>query len=147
MSSDNVTSYLLKPAASAAFAGAAAMAWRPGAQVVIGGNLVPLSLVVAGASFVASEVTELMNNYYFDHIPQVSALTYPMHTALAVGAQIGVVAAVENYLSPGLVGDQGLAEVAAICALSEVTSTYVANQFLRPWYEQMAGLNREDASY
>ena len=139
MSSDNVARYLLKPAASAAFAGAAAMAWRPGQQVVIGGKLMPLSLVVAGASFLASEVTELINHFLFDHIPQISMLSHPLHSALAVGTQIGVVAGVENYLSPGLVGDQGLPEVAAICALSEITSSYVTNEFLRPWYSQMTG--------
>ena len=139
MSVDYVTSYLLKPAASAAFAGAAAMAWRPGQQVIIGGKTVPLALVVAGASFLASEVSELINKNLFEHIPQIGALTHPMHTALAVGTQVAVVAGVENYLSPGLVGDQGLVEVVGICALSEITSTYVANEFLKPWYASMSG--------
>ena len=139
MSADNVVHYLLKPTASAAFAGAAAMAWRPGQQVNIGGQAVPLALVVAGASFLASEVTELINHFLFDHIPQIRVLSHPLHSALAVGTQVGVVAGVENYLSPGLVGDQGLPEVATICALSEITSSYVTNEFLRPWYEQMTG--------
>ncbi len=139
MSVDYVTSYVLKPAASAAFAGAAAMAWRPGQQVIISGKTMPLALVVAAASFLASEVSELINKNLFEHIPQISALSHPMHTALAVGAQVGVVAGVENYLSPGLVGDQGLAEVAGICLLSEITSTYVANEYLKPWYATMSG--------
>jgi hypothetical protein len=140
MSVDYVTSYVLKPAASAAFAGAAAIAWRGSGQMVnVGGKAVPLALVVAGASFLASEVSELINTYLFDHIPQIGALSHPMHTALAVGAQIGVVAGVENYLAPGLVGEQGLAEVAGICLLSEITSTYVVNEYLKPWYATMSG--------
>ncbi len=95
--------------------------------------------MVAGAFFLASEISELINHYLFEHIPQINALSHPMHSALAIGAQVGVVAGVENYLSPGLVGDQGLLEVAGICALSEITSTYVANEFLKPWPVQMTG--------
>ena len=147
MSVDNVARYLLKPASSAAFAGAAAMAWRPGQNVNVGGNIVPLSLVVAGAAFVASEVTELINHYLFEHIPQISALTHPMHTALAIGTQVGVVSGVENYLSPGLIGDQGLPEVVGICALSEITATYVTREFLLPWYAQMSGATSSSDSY
>jgi hypothetical protein len=139
MSADSVSKYVLKPASFAAVSGAAAMAWRPGAQVIMGDKKVPLALVCAGASFVASEVSELINDYLFDHIPQVRVLSHPMHSALNIGAQVGVVSGIESFLSPGLVGDQGVAEIAAYCALSEITATYLTDQFLRPWYETMSG--------
>ncbi len=137
--SDNATRYLLKPAAVAAVSGAAAAAWRPGTNVIIMGKTYPLALVVAGASFVASEVTELVNHYLFEHIPSVDLLQAPLHTGLAVGTQIGVVCAIENFLSPGLIGDQGLAEVAALCALGEVTGSYLASNWLHPWYDALTG--------
>jgi len=135
--SDNATRYLLKPAAVAAVSGAAAAAWRPGTNVIIMGKTYPLALVVAGASFVASEVTELVNHYLFEHISSINLLSAPLHTGLSIGTQVGVVCGIENFLSPGLIGDQGLPEVAALCALGEVAGTYLANEWLHPWYNSM----------
>jgi hypothetical protein len=139
MSVENVTKYVLKPASMAAVAGGAAAAWRPGAQVRVGDKAIPLPLVVAGATFLASEVSELINTYLFEHIPSISLLSAPLHTGLSIGVETGVVAAVENYLSPGLVGDLGLPELVAFAAGSEIAGNYLAKEWLAPWWSQMAG--------
>jgi len=136
---DTTARYLLKPAAVAAVSGAAAAAWRPGTNVIIMGQTYPLPLVVAGASFVASEVSELVNSYLLSHVPTPTLLTAPLHTGLNIGTQVGVVCAIENFLSPGLIGDQGLAEVAALCALGEVVGSYLTTNWLSGWYGAMSG--------
>jgi len=139
MSSEQVTKYALTPAAVGLVSGAAAMAWRPGQNVIIGDKTVPLALVVAGASAAATMVSELMNSYVFDHLPApINALGYPVHTALNVGVQTGAICAIENYLSPGLVGDQGLLEVAGICGVGFITGKYIATEWFAPWAAQMA---------
>ena len=134
---DTTARYLLKPAAVAAVSGAAAAAWRPGTNVLIMGQAYPLPLVVAGASFVASEVSELVNSYMFSHLPTPKLLEAPLHTGLNIGTQVGVVCAIENFLSPGLIGDQGLAEVAALCALGEVVGSYLTTNWLSGWYSAL----------
>jgi hypothetical protein len=96
----------------------------------------PLPLVVGALSFLASEVSEYVNSTVFEHIPQISALTHPMHSALNVGVIAGGVSALENFLSPGLVGDLGATQVIGIAALAEVSSTYLANEWLKPMYEK-----------
>jgi hypothetical protein len=107
--------------------------YRPGACVVIPGkDSVPLPMVVAGVTFVAAEVTALINDYLFPQIPQISILSAPLHTGLNIGVQIGVTAGLENYMSPGLVGDLGLTELALFAAGSEVASTYIVNELIRP---------------
>lgn len=135
MSTDQVTRFALKPASVALISGAAAMALRPGAQVIIGGSTYPLSLVVAGASFIASEVSEYVNSAVFSHIPRIGALSHPVHSALNVGVVAGSVVAVENFASPGLVGDLGVAEVVGVAALAEVAGSYLANEWLKPFWE------------
>lgn len=139
MPSDQVTKYVLTPAAVGLVSGAAAMAWRPGQQVIIGDKTVPLALVVAGASAAATLISEMVNCYVFDHIPEpINALGYPVHTALNVGVQTGAICAIENYLSPGLVGDQGLVEVAGVCALGFIAGKYLATEWLSPWAAQIS---------
>jgi hypothetical protein len=138
MSVENVTKYVLKPASMAVVAAGASAAWRPGATVYIGDKIVPLPLVIAGATFLASEVSELINTYLFEHIPSISLLSAPLHTGLSIGVQTGVVATVENYMSPGMVGEIGLAELAVFAAGSEIAGNYLAKEWLAPWYQQMA---------
>jgi len=132
MSTDQVTKFALKPASVALISGVAAMALRPGAEVIIGGGTYPLGLVVAGASFIASEVSEYVNSTVFSHIPQIGVLSHPVHSALNMGVVAG---AVENFASPGLVGDLGVAGVVGVAALAEVAGTYLANEWLRPMWE------------
>jgi hypothetical protein len=145
MSADTVTKYVLKPASMAAVAGGAVAAWRPGAQVRVGDKAIPLPLIVGGAVFLAGEVSELVNTYLFDHIPSISLLSAPLHTGLSIGVQTGVVAAVENYVSPGLVGDLGLPEIVAFAAGAEIAGNYLAKEWLLPYYRQMSGAS--DAMY
>jgi hypothetical protein len=135
MSTDQITRFALKPASVAAVSAAAAMALRPGAEVIIGGGTYPLSLVVAGASFLASEVSEYINSTVFPHIPRIGALSHPVHSALNMGVVAGGVAFVENYASPGLVGDLGIAEIVGVAALAEVAGTYISNEWLKPMWE------------
>lgn len=135
MSTDQFTRFALKPASVALISGAAAMALRPGAEVIFRGGAYPLGLVVAGATFIASEVSEYVNSAVFSHIPRIGALSHPVHSALNVGVVAGGVAAVENYASPGLVGDLGIAEIVGVAALAEVAGTYLANEWLKPMYE------------
>lgn len=137
MSSDQVTRFLLKPASVAAVSAGAVAVWRPSASVKMFGGKYPLPLVVGGISFFVSELSEYINSSVFEHIPQISALSHPLHSALNVAVIAGGVATVENFLSPGLVGQLGAAEVVGVAALAEVSSTYLANEWLRPWYEKM----------
>jgi hypothetical protein len=138
MSSDTVARYVLKPAAMAATAAALSAVWRPGTQALVSGKAVALPLVVAGATFAGAELAALTNAYLFEHLPLIpKALQYPAHTALNVGVVTGGIVGIENFFSPGLVGDQGLAEVAAIAALSELVSSYVTTEWLQRWYEDL----------
>ena len=140
MSTDQVTRFALKPASVATISGVAAMVLRPGAEVIIGGSTYPLGLVVAGATFIASEVSEYVNSHVFEHIPRIGALSHPVHSLLNMGVVAGGVAAVENFASPGLVGDLGIAEVVGVAALAEVAGTYLANEWLKPlWDTSNAG--------
>ena len=140
MSANQFTKYALTPVAVGLVSGAAAMAWRPGQNVVIGDKTVPLSLVIAGASAAATLLSELVNSYVFENLPEpLTAIGYPVHTALNIGVQTATICGIENYLSPGLVGDQGVLEVAGICGLGFITGKYVATEWLAPWYGQMTG--------
>lgn len=135
MSVDQVTRFGLKPASVAFVAGAAALAYRPGAKAIVFGAEYPLPLVVAGASFIASEVAEFFSSIVNVDIPQLGLLSHPAHTAVNVGVLSGGVAAVENFISPGLVGDLGAAEVIGVSALAEVTGTFLANEWLKPMWQ------------
>lgn len=129
--------YLVKPACAAGIVAAGAAMWRPGAQVAVPGvGAVPLPVVAAGATFVASEVCSLINDYLFPHIPVINAFEAPVHTALNVGAMAAVTAAAENYYSPGLVGDLGLTEIGAFAAIAEMGSTYLSDQWIIPTYNK-----------
>ncbi len=137
-SSDQVTRYFLKPASVAAVSAGAVAFMVPNMQVkipMLSGNY-SLPLVVGAASFLVSELSEYINHTVFEHIPQISALSHPLHTALNVGVISGGVAAIENLVSPGLVGDLGVGQIVGIAALAEVSSTYLANEWLRPMYEK-----------
>lgn len=141
MNQDNAyRNYLLKPATMAGVVAAGSAIWRPGGQVLIPGSstTVPLPLVAAGATFLAAEAAALMNAYLFNHIPVISAMEAPAHTLVNIGTVMAGTAAVENYVSPGLVGDLGLAELGAMSALSEVTSTYIVDQYLMPMWNKYA---------
>lgn len=135
MDSDTYTKYLVKPAVMGALVAAGVMAYRPGAMVVMKGrDGVSLAMVAGGATVIAAEACALINDYLFPHIPKISLISAPLHTALNVGAQVGVTAALENYISPGLVGDVGITELVAFAAAAEVGSTYLVDQWLRPMY-------------
>ena len=136
-SPDSMTRYGIKPAAVASISATAAALYRPGAHVLIAGQAWPLPVLVGAATFAASELVELVNSYLFEHIPVISILSAPMHTGLSIGMLTGVVAGVENQFSPGLVGDLGLPEIAAFAAASEIGGTYLTNQWLSPWMQQM----------
>jgi hypothetical protein len=132
--------YLLKPAAASAIAGGAAYMWRGNAPVLIpGAGTVSFPLLVAGGTFVASEVAALINDYLFPHIPVINAVQAPMHTALNVGAVAAVTAGVENFYSPGLSSEQGLGEIGMLAAAAEVGSTYICDEWLIPMYNQWTG--------
>jgi hypothetical protein len=138
-SSDQVTRYFLKPASVAAVSATAVAIAVPNMNVkipMLSGDY-SLPLVVGVASFLVSELSEYINHTVFEHIPQISALSHPLHTGLNVGVIAGGVAAVENLVSPGLVGDLGLGKIVGIAALAEVSSTYLAHEWLKPYYEKM----------
>jgi len=138
MSSDHLTRFLFKPASVAAVSSVAVAYMVPNMAVkipMLSGNY-SLPLVVGVLSFVVSEVSEYVNSTVFEHIPQISALSHPMHSALNVGVIAGGVSALENLVSPGLVGDLGVAEVVGIAALAEVSSTYISHEWLKPLYER-----------
>ena len=129
--------YLLNPAAMAGAVAAGAAFWRPGATVIIpGGQAMPLPLVAAGATFLAAEAAALINTYLFPHIPVINAVSAPAHTALNIGVVVAGTAAVENFMSPGLVGDLGLTELVAFGALSEVSSTYLVDEWVIPMMQK-----------
>ena len=133
MDQSTTTKYLIKPAVMAAIVAAGALAYRPGATVIVSGSKdVPLPLVAAGATFLAAEACALINDYLFPHIPQISILSAPLHTGLNVGAQIAVTAGIENYMSPGLVGDLGITELAVFATAAEVGSQYLVDQWILP---------------
>jgi len=118
---------------------AAAMAYLPGATVNVGDKQIPLALFAAGASFAASLLSEAVNSYVFEHIPQISVLSHPLHSALNVGVQTGAICLIDNTLAPGLVGELGLPQIALAAAGAEMAGGYLANEWLKPWYEQMSG--------
>jgi hypothetical protein len=133
MESDTTSKYLIKPAVMAAIVAAGALAYRPGALVQIPGSSdVPLPVIAAGVTFVAAEVCALVNEYLFPHIPQLSIISAPLHSGLNIGVQIGVTAALENYISPGLVGDLGLTELAVFATGAEIGSQYIVDQWITP---------------
>ena len=142
MDPSTTTKYVIKPAVMAGIVGVGALLYRPGANVVIAGSSdVPLPLVAAGATFLAAEACALMNEYLFEHIPQISVLSAPLHSGLNIGVQMGVTAGIENYISPGLVSDLGLTELAVFAACAEIGSQYLTdmwiNPMLRSWQQQM----------
>jgi len=119
--------------------GATAALFGTNAQINIFGRSMSLAVVTAGFSAVASLGSELVNSYVFEHIPQISAISHPMHTALGVGVQTAVICGLESQFAPGLVEAQGLPTVVGICALGVVTGSYLSREWLRPWYQQMLG--------
>ena len=140
MSDDNVTRYALKPLSVGLVAGAAATTLDYGSQaLVFGDKVLPLPVVVAGVGALASLGAELINSYVFDHIPSISALSHPLHTGVTIGAQVGMICAIENTVSPGLVGDLGLTKIAGVAAVAEVGGNYLAKEWLAPWWVQMRG--------
>ena len=141
MSSEQVTKFALKPAVVAGVTAVAAMVYLPGATVNVGSQQIPLALFAAGASFAASLLSEAVNSNVFEHIPQISVLSHPLHTALNVGVQTGTVCLIDNFFAPGLVGELGIGQIALVAAGAEVAGGYFANEWLRPWYEQMYGSN------
>jgi hypothetical protein len=133
MDSENYSKYFLKPAVMAAIVAGGAAMYRPGSMVKIpGSKSVSLPLVVAGVTFIAAEASALVNEYLFPQIPQITLLAAPLHTGLTIGVQVGVTAGLENYISPGLVGDLGLTELTVFAAGAEVASTYLVNEWIRP---------------
>ena len=140
MSEDNVTRYALKPLSVGLVAGAAAASLDYGSQaLVFEDKIVALPLVVAGVGALATFGAELINSYVFDHIPSISALSHPMHTGLTIGAQVGMICAIDNTISPGLVSDLGLTKIAGIATVAEVGGNYLAKEWLKPAYQQMVG--------
>jgi hypothetical protein len=142
MDQSTTTKYLIKPAVMAGIVAVGALAYRPGATVIIAGSSnVPLPLVAAGATFLAAEACALINEYLFPHIPQLSVLSAPLHTGLNVGAQIAVTAGIENYMSPGLVGDLGITELAVFATGAEIGSQYLVDMWINPmmrsWEQQV----------
>ena len=134
---DPTRSYLLKPAAAAGIVAAGVAMWRPDAQVNIPGmGNYPLPLVAAGATFVASEVTALINHYLLPHVPIISAFEAPAATAMNVGTVAAVAALVENTVSPGLLQDVGLAEITAFSLAAEVGSTYLVDEWVMPMWNR-----------
>lgn len=125
--------YIAKPAVMAAITAGGAAMYHPGCMVYIPGRSnVPLPVVVAGVTFIAAEVSALVNTYLFPHIPSITALEAPAHTALTIGVQTAVTAAVENTISPGLVGDIGLAELAGFAVVAEIGSSYIVDHWITP---------------
>lgn len=138
MSSDHVTRFFFKPASVAVVSSAAVAYMVPNMSVkipMLAGDY-PLPLVVGAVSFLVSELSEYVNSTVFEHIPQISALSHPLHSALNVGVMAGGVSALENLISPGLVGDMGATQIVGIAALAEISSTYLANEWLKPLYEK-----------
>ena len=138
MSSDHVSRFFFKPASVAVVSSAAVAYMVPDMTVkipMLSGDY-PLPLVVGALSFVASELSEYVNSTVFEHITQISALSHPMHSALNVGVIAGGVSALENLVSPGLVGDMGMAQILGIAALAEISSTYLVSEFFKPMYEK-----------
>lgn len=134
MDPNYVCKYVAKPAIMAAITAGGAAMYHPNAKVYIFGRdqEVPLPLVVAGVTFIAAEVSALVNTYLFPHIPSVSALEAPLHTGLTIGVQTAVTAVVENTLSAGLAGDVGIVELVGFATLAEVGSTYIVDQWITP---------------
>src|SRR5438105_461363 len=125
---DPYRNYMVKPVTAGAIAAAAAMAWRGNVDVDIPGiGLYPLPVVAGVATFVGSQMTSLINDYLFPHIPVVSVLQYPAHAALNVAANVATTRTIENYLSPGLVSDLPLTEVTAFCAVAEMGASYLTD--------------------
>lgn len=133
MDPNYVCKYVAKPAIMAAITAGGASLYNPGGMVYIPGRgNVPLPIVVAGVTFIAAEVSALVNTYLFPHIPSISALEAPAHTALTIGVQTAVTAAVENTISPGLVGDLGLPQLLGCAVVAEIGSTYIVDHWITP---------------
>lgn len=133
MNSNTSQKYFIKPSVMAGITAAGAAMYRPGAEVRIPGyGDVPLPIVVAGVTFLAAEISAFINDQVFAHIPQIDILEAPMHTSLTIGVQTAVTAAVENFISPGLVGDLGITELVVFAAIAEVGSTYLCDKWINP---------------
>lgn len=130
--------YLLKPACNAAVAAAGAAAWHPGIKVKVPGMAsMPLPLLAAGATFAATALAQLINDQLFSHIPVINAWEAPAHTALNIGTITAGSAAIENWMSPSLVGkDIPLIEVGIFAAASEVAGTYLCDDLLIPMWQK-----------
>ena len=135
MNTDTYTKYLVKPAVMAGMVAGGIAMYRPGTMIrVPGGGTMPLTVVAAGATFAAAEVCALINDYLFPQIPQITLLSAPLHTGLNIGAQVGVTAMLENYISPGLVGDLGITELVGFATAAEVGSSYLVDNWIKPMY-------------
>ena len=135
MNTDTYTKYLVKPAVMAGLVAGGVAAYRPGTMIhVPGGKNMSLVVVAAGVTFAAAEVCALINDYLFPQIPQITLLSAPLHTGLNIGAQVGVTALLENYISPGLVSDLGIAELVGFATAAEVGSSYLVDNWIKPMY-------------
>lgn len=130
--------YALKPAAMAAIVGTATTLYHPDTVMKLPGfgTTLPVGVVAAGATFVAAEVAALINEYLFPHIPVINAFEAPAHTALNIGTVAAVSAGVDNYLSPGVLQDIPMTEIAILAAAAEVGSSYLIDDLLVPMWNQ-----------
>ena len=131
--------YFLKPAVIGGMAATASAIWRPGMSVLLPGSktTMALPLVAGGAFFVAAEVSALIEDYLFPHVAVINAFSAPAHTALNIGTLTAVAAGLEDYVSPGLVGEGiPLSELAVFGALCETTGTYIVDDLLIPMYNK-----------
>lgn len=133
--------YFVKPACNAAVAAAGVAAWRPGAAVTVPGMAapLPLPLLAAGATFAATALAQLINDQLFSHVPAITAFEAPAHTALNIGTIAAGSAAIENWMSPSLIGDDiPLMEVGVFAAAAEIGGTYLCDDLVIPmwrkWY-------------
>jgi hypothetical protein len=116
----------------AAVVAAGTAVYRPNSTVPVFGSQVPLPLLAAGATFAVSEIAALINQYLFPHIPVINAFEAPAHTALNVATLAAGTALVENKLTPGILQEMGLTEVAAMALLAEISSTYLVDEWIVP---------------
>ena len=140
MSVDQVTRYALKPLSVAGISAGAAAFYYPGVKVRIGETAYPLPVLVGGAAFAASMFSEYMTEMTLSHLPAgFNVLSHPAETALNIGIQTGTAAAIENYMVPGVVGKIGVPQLAIATGLAEMGGSYLAQNWLAPWYAQMSG--------
>ena len=136
MSSETLAKYVAKPATAFVVGGAMGAYARPGLTVPIFGKRIPAWAVAGLVCAAGSEAVALLHDYVIPHVTQLTLLSHPVETALAIGVNAGAGALTYSVLVPGALAEIGAMELIGAAALAEVISGYATEMYWRPALEQ-----------